>query len=184
MYLSDSYSNLFKWKFPDNTVLLPDRYLIVWADENTSQTGLHANFKLSASGEKIVLTHAIAGIMDDISFGAQTTDVSMQRCPDGTGDFIFAIPTFNGANCFSTLLDEETGNMGLTIYPNPFSGRLHINSGSKTIKTIRIVNIMGQTMFQGIGYDKDNLELNLDHLPTGLYMVIINDVIRRKIIKE
>ncbi|MCX6254932.1 MAG: lamin tail domain-containing protein [Bacteroidia bacterium] len=184
LYLSDSYSNLYKWKFPDNTVILPQSYLVIWADENGSQAGLHANFKLSATGERIALASEVAGIIDSYSFGEQTTDISMQRCPDGTGEFIFASPTYNGANCIPTLLDHKTGNMELTIYPNPFSNKLYVNSCNETIKTIRIINIMGHTIFQGKGYNNDNLEIYLDQLPKGLYMVIINDVICRKVIKE
>ena len=57
VYLSDSYTNLLKWKFPDGTVIQPYSYLTVWTDDDGLQAGLHASFKLSASGERVALTH-------------------------------------------------------------------------------------------------------------------------------
>ena len=56
MYLSDNPDKLRKWVFPENTAILPGGYLIVWADEDgKDQPGLHANFKLSKSGEVVIL---------------------------------------------------------------------------------------------------------------------------------
>jgi len=37
------------------TTIPPGGYLVIWADGETSSTGLHANFKLSADGEEIAL---------------------------------------------------------------------------------------------------------------------------------
>jgi hypothetical protein len=184
IYLSDSYTNLHKWKFPDGTLIQPNSYLIVWADGDTMQTGFHTGFKLSASGERIALTHETDGILDSISFGAQTTDVSMQRCPDENGGFVFATPSFADTNNCATSIEEEFSALEISIYPNPFKDILHISSGNESIKSIRIVNMMGQTMFLQQGYKTENVDLNLSHLKTGLYLVILNDVINRKIIKD
>jgi len=75
MYLSDKTDNLKKWKFPDNVVLKAGEYLLVWADEDGKATpGLHANFKLSADGEVIILSHNDANqnaIIDSVHFGSQ-----------------------------------------------------------------------------------------------------------------
>ena len=183
-YLSDSYSDLYKWKFPDNITILPGNYLIIWADDSISQTGLHTNFKLSASGEQIVLTNGSTGIMDSFSFGLQTPDISMQRCPDGSGDFVSAIPTFNIPNCIAITDDYKINPVELNIYPNPFSSRLSVSLFDETIKSIRIVNVMGETIFQKNGYNTNLLELQPERLPKGFYMIIINNSVTRKIIKE
>ncbi|MEM7036619.1 MAG: lamin tail domain-containing protein, partial [Bacteroidota bacterium] len=54
-YLTDTSTNLLKYDFPDTT-LHPGAYMLIWADEDGQQAGLHANFKLSASnGEQIYL---------------------------------------------------------------------------------------------------------------------------------
>jgi hypothetical protein len=183
-YLSDSNSDLFQWKFPDNLLILPGNYLIVWADENNSQSGLHANFKLSASGEMIVLTNGSTGIMDSISFGLQTPDISMQRCPDGIGGFISSSPTYNNPNCVPTTVDYSLKPAELIIYPNPFSDKLTLDFCDETIKTIRIVNMLGYTVYQKTGCNANTLELQLKELPRGFYMIILNNSVTRKIFKE
>ncbi|MDD4857228.1 MAG: CotH kinase family protein [Candidatus Krumholzibacteria bacterium] len=99
-FLSDN-TNLTKWVFPDTTIG-PGGYLIVWADDDEGQSGLHAGFKLSASGESIYLTDLDTVVVDQVVFGVQTTDLSTGRYPNGTGDFILMNPTFGGPNDGST----------------------------------------------------------------------------------
>lgn len=44
-YFNDNLDNPLKWKFPENTKIEPDGYLIIWADED-GKAGfeLHPNF--------------------------------------------------------------------------------------------------------------------------------------------
>src|SRR4030042_4150080 len=48
MYLTDDLSIPTKWRLPTNTpsaTTIPAHgYLLIWADENTADSGLHANF--------------------------------------------------------------------------------------------------------------------------------------------
>ena len=59
MYLTDNLSLPNKWRIPTNnpsvTTIAADGYLLIWADDDTTDSGLHANFKLSAAGEEIGL---------------------------------------------------------------------------------------------------------------------------------
>lgn len=91
MYLSDNPDSPRKWAFPENTVISPGGYLIIWADEDgKDQPGLHANFKLSGSGEILVLIDRDEQgntILNSIEFGEQQPDIAIGRSPDGTGDF-------------------------------------------------------------------------------------------------
>ncbi len=94
LYLSDKEDNLTKWAFPENTVIPANGYLIVWLDEDhddeTATEGLHANFKLSKSGETVMLVDTDARgnqVLDSVTFGEQETDVAYGRLPNGTGDF-------------------------------------------------------------------------------------------------
>ena len=94
MYLSDKEDNPTKWQFPDGTVIAANGYLIVWCDEDhddeEATEGLHSNFKLSKSGETVLLVDTDANgntVLDSIVFGEQETDVSYGRIPNGTGDF-------------------------------------------------------------------------------------------------
>lgn len=82
-YLTDDAGSPRKWVFPAGTSIPANGYLLVWADENGSlNTGLHASFKLSKSGEQIYLIDTDANnnqVLDSIIFEAQTTDVSFGR---------------------------------------------------------------------------------------------------------
>ena len=84
-YLSDDPLNVTQWKIPVGTQVSPGGFVIVWADNETGQGPLHAVFKLSATGESVILTDRDgATTVNSISFGAQTPDVSYGRTTDGS----------------------------------------------------------------------------------------------------
>ncbi len=98
MYLSDDLSVPAKWQIPIGTTVLAGGYLLIWADEDTSDTTdaeLHANFKLSADGEEIGLFDRDGiTLIDSIIFPEQTTDISYGRDPNANGNWHFlTVPT-------------------------------------------------------------------------------------------
>ncbi|MBU1983597.1 lamin tail domain-containing protein, partial [bacterium] len=95
--LSDDAQNPTKWRFPDTT-LAAGSYLIVWADADTNQNGLHASFELPAEAGRIRFCAPNLTILDSISYGQQTTDRSFGRYPNGMGEFILMTPTFAAEN--------------------------------------------------------------------------------------
>jgi hypothetical protein len=97
-YLSDSKKECEKWKFPVGTYIPENGYLIVWADNDTTETGLHANFKLSSAGEKVILTTPGGTITDEIEYPSQTLEYSYSRRPNGKGHFSWQVPTFDKSN--------------------------------------------------------------------------------------
>jgi hypothetical protein len=97
-YLSDNDENNTKWQFPAGTKIAAKGYLIVWADNDTEQAGLHANFKLSADGERVVLSNPQMVVIDQVKFGGQAAELSYSRIPNGTGKFSWKQPTFSAAN--------------------------------------------------------------------------------------
>ncbi|MEZ5357743.1 MAG: lamin tail domain-containing protein [Candidatus Zixiibacteriota bacterium] len=118
-YLSDKTDDIDKWAFPDTTIG-PGEYLIVWADEDLTQEGLHADFKLSASGEAVVFSSPTLAVEDQVEFGIQTTDMTTGRCPNGSGSFIEMNPTFGAANGCSSLptgvvINEFQADNGSTV---------------------------------------------------------------------
>jgi hypothetical protein len=125
LYLSDDVTTPTKWQFPSGTQIAAAGYLVVWADEDLTQDGLHAAFKLSKSGEAVVLSNPDLAIVDSTTFGAQTTDVSTARYPDGTGAFVHTVVATPGAsNVYSTAVPNVlTVHTGLgRIAPNPLHG--------------------------------------------------------------
>ena len=91
MYLSDKRAKPKKWQFPAGTVVGARGYLLVWADDDTDDNpGLHANFKLSASGESVVLSDTDDNgnaVIDVVDFPPMARNESYARIPDGTGPF-------------------------------------------------------------------------------------------------
>ena len=98
--LTDDFDEPDKWVLPDGVTLAPGAFLLVWADdEDTAQTALHTNFKLSGGGEQVGLYDASGAVLDSLSYGEQTTDISYGRYPDGSDAFaLFAVPTPGAAN--------------------------------------------------------------------------------------
>ena len=84
LYLTDDLATPTKWQFVSGVTIPAYGYLLVYADDDGTQGPLHASFKLSASGEAIGLIHSDGTtVIDSITFGAQTADVSYGRFPDG-----------------------------------------------------------------------------------------------------
>jgi len=104
MYLTDDLDDGTKWRIPDNisaeTTIPAGGYLVIWADKKAYLGGLHANFKLSADGEEIGLFGSDGyTVIDDLSYGSQSEDISRGRYPDGQGQwYYFQTATPGAAN--------------------------------------------------------------------------------------
>lgn len=105
-YLTDNLTNRTQFLIPNNGhyVIPPHGYLLVWADNesgqnSTNRADLHASFALGKSGEAIGLFAADGTQIDAVVFGAQTSDASEGRFPDGAATtFTFATATPRAAN--------------------------------------------------------------------------------------
>lgn len=78
--LSDSIKNLYKFVFPEGSILEADGYLLVLCDDTSvvSETEYHAAFKLSSAGETLYLT---APAEQDGSSGANLDVVELPELP-------------------------------------------------------------------------------------------------------
>ena len=173
-YLSDDLNDLSQWAIPSGTSIDANGYLIIWADSDEDQTGLHANFKLSASGESIYLTNSDGTIVDNLSFPEQSEDISYGRFPNGTGEFQFMSPTFNAENdnSLSTQITPlASGN--LKVYPNPFedSFYLEVDADSYEGKTVSVYNLNGKVIYQN--NISANTWIDASNWGPGMYIVRI-----------
>lgn len=170
IYLSDNSANLQKWYFPLYTTIPANGFLIVWADEDILETGLHAAFKLSSGGEKIFLSNTNGAILDSVTLPAAVADMSYERYPNGTGNFTVMTPTFNAVNLLTDIDNPDVESF--IAFPNPTNGLLNIRfSGSSDCKSLTLRNALGQTL-ETILKDNDNLsETDLSHYPSGLYFL-------------
>lgn len=123
--LTDDTLNIVKWEFPDVTIP-PHGYLIVWADGDTWQPGLHANFRLNDDGDALVLSDPDGRPVDRVVFGPQNADISFGRYPDGVGTFRMMNPSWRSANDSGVALVEPESRPSFCrlegACPNPFVG--------------------------------------------------------------
>ncbi|MGB2863005.1 MAG: lamin tail domain-containing protein [Sedimentisphaerales bacterium] len=104
MYLTDNPSSPTKWQIPGSnpaaTTIAAGSYLLIWADNDTSDAGLHANFKLDADGEQIALFDSDGStLIDSMIYPDQNTDISYGRYPDGNDDWgFFDLPSPGAEN--------------------------------------------------------------------------------------
>jgi len=133
MYLTDKLDNPTKWQIPGGVTIDAWGFLIFWADENPGQGPTHADFKLSAdNGEDIGLfdTDGIT-LLDCISFGPQTKDISYGLYPDASNFRRFlGIPTpgweNNGAYLGEVADTKFSHNRG--FYDSPFTLSITCNT--------------------------------------------------------
>lgn len=178
-YLSDNSELPTKWTFPETTITAGG-YLIIWADEDELQSGLHANFKLSASGESLLLVNSELKTVDEILFGAQTPDYTTGRGPNGIGDFILMEPTFNAENIYENSIEDHTDNMitSCTLeqnYPNPFNPITTIRFSIKNSDKVKLTvyNSCGQMVEKlidsNLSQGNHSVKFNAAGVNSGVY---------------
>ena len=179
-FLSDDPDNLSKWEFPAGTSIGADAYLIIWADSDTLQTGLHANFKLSAAAESIVLIDDLGTIIDEVSYVDQSADISYGRLPNGTGDFQLMSPTFNAKNTGSTNTNDASNHaLNLLLYPNPTDGVINIEliDSKSAHNSLVIYDLNGKVMYADeIG---SYMHVDVSGWNSGMYVVRVGSGVRR-----
>ncbi|MEZ5030892.1 MAG: CotH kinase family protein [Saprospiraceae bacterium] len=177
-FLSDDVSDLTRWTFPVGTVINGKDYLIIWADRDEDQDGLHTNFKLSAAAESIVLSDAFGIIQDHISYVDQVTDISFGRYPNGTGTFQSMEPTFQAENMIPTSVQPEWSNAPvLKALPNPTSGSFrlemeHIPAGENRVI---IQNLFGHVVYEA--NISGTQEVDTTTWPAGMYWVRVDQAV-------
>jgi len=175
LYLTDDLSNPYKWMIPDTnemaTTIPAGGFLLFFADEQTSQGVLHADFKLGAGGEQIGITEDYFGVMnliDTLSFGQQKSDTSYGRLSDGSSEWAYFSPVSAGAsNSAGTVVAIENYSDAVVHeyrleqnYPNPFNPVTTIEFALKQAGRTRL-NIYN-TNGQKVATIMDR------HMPTGV----------------
>ncbi len=96
-YLANSVTNPTQSEIPSGYTIPSGGFLLVWADKDAGQnlvgSPLHVDFKLSASGETIALFSPAGVLLESVTFGAQTNDISQGRWPDGNSGQYYFMPT-------------------------------------------------------------------------------------------
>jgi hypothetical protein len=105
-WLTDDLTNPDTWALPPGTVIPANGFLLIWADDEIEQNGglgLHAPFRLSLAGDSIGLFAPNEDLIDEITFGLQTNDISQGRWPDSNPNVQpLEVPTPNASNVTTT----------------------------------------------------------------------------------
>ena len=169
-FLTNKLSNPDLWEIPDGTVIPANGYLLIWADADSGQPGLHANFKLKASKDQVKLSDETLFAVDSVEFKDQVADVSWARIPNGSGPFQFEVPTPLMNNSSSAVADFSEKNSPI-FYPNPTSGTLYFFEKNLGGTPVQVFSSVGKLVFDGTISASSSLDLG--QLPSGLFLMKI-----------
>ncbi|MBM3977365.1 MAG: hypothetical protein FJ299_10285 [Planctomycetes bacterium] len=139
MYMTDNLLTPTEWQIPAGTLLPAGSTILFWADEDLTDGPLHADFKLSSTGETVALFGTDgATLIASLTFGPQEIDVA-------TGSL------FDGANQAYSLLDPTPNASNQPVcgfvqydHLNPFAHTLSLSaSGSASVGTTVTIQLAG-----------------------------------------
>lgn len=102
LFLSDNLEEPLKWQIRVPIVIPPHNFVLIWADGEPEQGGLHTNFKLKSGGEELILTQQLQGelrTVDAIVFDEVPENVTFGRTPNGSETWaLLAEPSPSSSN--------------------------------------------------------------------------------------
>lgn len=170
LYLSDDIVNLTKFQIPAGTVIAPNGVLPIWTDDDADQlTGIHTNFKLSTTGESVVLSNGVTPY-DQVDYTAQTVNVAYARCNDG-GTFTLTQPTFAALNnCHLSVNELEI--FDVTVFPVPSATNFSIRSNEQDELTLKVFDLQGRIVHEGTAINGVT-EINASQWNPGVYQLLL-----------
>jgi hypothetical protein len=169
VFLSDDPAVPNKWPFPD-TSIAAQSYLIIWADQDENQSGLHAGFSLANEGENLFLGYSDGTLIDQVSFWPLGADTTFGRFPNGTGSFGYMLPSFAAENLgLLTGIENLSQPLGLRIYPNPAFKELIIQLRDPAEWEMQLCNSLGQEV-KRVRF-QNQVRLSVGDLPRGIYLL-------------
>ncbi|HBN03531.1 MAG TPA: hypothetical protein DD396_05755 [Bacteroidetes bacterium] len=164
-YITDDITNTRKYRLP-NVTISPNSFPLVWVD-NIGE-GMHASFKLGKAGETCAIFDKNGALIDQITFGLQTKDVSYGRQNDGETPWVSFLKPTPGASNNADVGIELVGQQ-LGFYPNPTSGMVYlVNVPNES--TFKVMSMNGASLMEGYV----NSALDLRDLQNGMYLLQVN----------
>ena len=141
MYITDDLNDPDKWQIPSNaptqTTIAAHGYLVLWADNETTEGPNHVGFKLDKDGEAVGLYDSDLTLIDSFEFGEQYSDISYGTYPDGSADWRYmGVPTPGVQNSqgYLGLVDEVEISHSHGFYDSNFVVELFCEEDGATIK--------------------------------------------------
>lgn len=167
-YLSDDILFPMKYEIPSGTTIAPGEYLIIWCDQDTLQSGLHAPFKLTSGGETLTLYDNSMNVVNQVTYPEMEAGTTYGRYINGSGAFQRLMPTFNAENSYTTLKVIESKGIGLSVYPNPSIDDITI-TGLEDMTTMLVYGLKGDIVYQSIVNNNQKIDLSL--WKPGIYIL-------------
>lgn len=163
-YLSDDVFNKTKYRIKASskqTIVPAHGFKLVWADKETFEGDLHANFKLSSLGDSLFLIMPNGQqVTDSVFFQNQQADKSFGREHDADKNWIiFDVPTPNASNRIIETPEPDY----FIVFPNPTTDVLYF---TQTLN-VSVFNLLGQN----IGAYEKIKKLDVSALPIGMYII-------------
>ena len=132
-FLPDGSTTILNATIKGNLNLPGNGRVILWADEKNK--GAHLAFQLDMDGGQLTLRNAGGGLIDQVTFGAQSPDVSYGRTPDGGGAWAFYDqPTFAGANTSAGFANNNPSSFAtrpqFSVPGGPHNGSVNVTLSS------------------------------------------------------
>lgn len=186
-YISDDFLNPSKWRLPA-VALNSDSYLLIWTDNDPEQGYNHADFSLNASGEQLGLFASASeyfAAVDTLTFGQQTTDVSIGRLPNGEGPFITLPGPTPGFSNYAVAIEDTNGSeSSMLIFSEPYTETQFVQltfSVPADRLTLQILSLEGRIIFEelltALQQGTHTFSMSTVSIPAGLYLckAVFND---------
>jgi len=177
-HLSDNPENPEKWTFPAMEIS-PQSHLLLFASGANISDGFyqHTNFRLSATGENLMLTNSSLELIDSIGFTHQFTDISNGRKTDGSPDWVFFDMGTPEANNAGGIVVEPVANTVLFSHgPGTYKEDIDLEMIAPMPHHVIFFSLDGTqpdtnaNLYTGpLNLSEENLrDIHLSHIPTGI----------------
>ncbi len=169
-YLSDNLGG-GSWEipslYPDSVTVPAQGFLVFWADNDEEQGVRHTDFKLTTSGETLVLLSTDNfTVADSESFPLQSSDVSWGREVDGESEWVYFIPESTTPE-YSNHGAVSVGELSVDnydVFPNPTNGVMYVNG---KVDSIEVFSLKGELLLT----ISDSNKVDLSSFSSGLYVL-------------
>lgn len=184
-YITDDQFNLTKHRFPAGTTISPQAYYVLWADEDGSQGADHANFKLSAGGESLMLLNPNLELVDEVTWSNLPTDSGYARSPNATGNFVVKWQTHFLNNDWAVGVENVIDESQVTVYPNPANNYVIIKLSDNAVQNVNEIELLDVTgKLISTTNTASNVRISTANLADGMYILRFGNVSKKLMIQH